>query len=180
MSTNNHNRRKPQKPHGPRANGQIHYKEVRLIDQDGNQLGVVSIQEAMSKAEQADLDLIEVAADAKPPVCKIGNLSKIMYQKERAEKASKKHRQRDPHQLRLRPNIADHDLQTKIRATEKFLAKGDQVYFVVMMRGRMQNTPELGKRVLERIKEGLGDNFQIIKPVSQSGNQITMTLGPKK
>jgi len=173
-------KRKPQKPRGPRCNEQIHYKEVRLIDQDGTQLGVVSIQEAMGKADQANLDLIEVAPEAKPPVCKIGNLSKIMYQKERAEKAAKKHRQRDPHQLRLRPNIAEHDLQTKIRATEKFLAKGDQVYFVVTMRGRMQNTPALGRKVLERIQEGLEDNFQIIKPVSQSGNQISMTLGPKK
>lgn len=168
------------KPSGPKANGQIRAKQVRVIDSEGNQLGVLHISEAMRKAEEADLDLVEVAPDADPPVCRIVNLSKLMYQKERAAKAARKGQKREPHQLRLRPGIADHDLQIKIRAAEKFLAKGDQVYFQVQLRGRMQEKPQMGIDLLEKIMEGLGDKSQFVKPIQASGGQATMTLGPKR
>ena len=165
---------------GPRANGQIRAKQVRVIDPEGNQLGVLHISEAMRKAEEAELDLVEVAPDANPPVCRIVNLSKMMYQKERAAKAARKGQKREPHQLRMRPGIADHDFQTKIRAAEKFLDKGDQVYFQVQLRGRMQSKPELGTDLLNRVAEGLEGKAQFIKPIQASGGQVTMTLGPKK
>jgi len=171
---------KRQKERGPRANGQIRSKQVRVIDAEGNQLGVLHISEAMRKAEEAELDLVEVAPEADPPVCRIVNLSKMMYQKERAAKAARKGQKRDPHQLRMRPNIAEHDLQIKVRAAEKFLAKGDQVYFQVQLRGRMQAKPELGTNLLAKVVERLDGKSQFIKPIQASGGQVTMTLGPKK
>lgn len=176
---NNHKQNNRNKPRGPRANGQIRAQEVRVVDPNGNQLGVMPIQKAIQAAESFDLDLVEVAPEAKPPVCRIVSLSKMMYQKERAAKAARKHQQREPHQLRLRPNIAAHDLQTKVRATQKFLAKGDQVYLVVQLRGRMQSRPDLGEEVLHKLLAGLEDGYQEVKPMSRSGAQVVMTIGPK-
>jgi len=170
---------KNRKERGPRSNGQIRAKEVRVIDPEGNQLGVMPTPEAIAKAENFDLDLVEVAPDANPPVCRITNLSKMMYQKERAAKAARKHQKRDPHQLRLRPNIAAHDLDTKVRATQKFLLKGDQVHFVVQLKGRMQSRPDLGEAVLEKILQALEGQYQEVKPIARSGAQVTMTIGPQ-
>jgi translation initiation factor IF-3 len=130
-------------------------------------------------ATEAKLDLVEVAPDADPPVCRILNYGKFRYEAERKAKADKRNRPKPPHQLKLRPQIAEHDYQTKKRQAEKFLAKGEKVRFTVQLRGRMNSHPQLGERLLERYVGELATLSSVEQAVRREGNQIHLLLAPR-
>ena len=147
---------KPQRPvdDGPRINEDIRVKEVRLIDDEGEMLGVVGIKEALAKAEEAGLDLVEVSPNAEPPVCKILDYGKYKYeQQKKANEARKKQKTIDLKEVKIRPTTEEHDYQVKLRNVKRFLSAGNKVKVSMRFRGREMAHQEFGMRVLERIKE---------------------------
>lgn len=165
-------------PPQQRANQHIRATRVMLIDQDGTQQGEVHIKEARKIADDAGLDVVEVAPDANPPVVKIMDFGRERYRQEKKQKASRKNRSHGAHQLRLTPVIAEHDLNTKRRAAERFLEKGDQVRISVQMRGRQRAHPELARELLERLIEELSDFGVPVRPLSQDAGSVQVTLAP--
>lgn len=160
-----------------RVNRQIRAKKVRLIDQNGDQQGEMDGKQALELAEKAGLDLVEVAPDARPPVVKIMDYGRERYREEKKAKANRKARTH-AHQLRLTPVIAEHDLDTKRRAAERFLKKGDQVRISVQMRGRQKAHPELARQLIDRLIEELSEVGSPMRPPSQDANAVQVTLGP--
>ncbi|GBE01595.1 translation initiation factor IF-3 [bacterium BMS3Abin08] len=149
---------------------------MRLVDVDGQQVGVVPISEALKKAEERELDLVEVAPQAKPPVCKILDYGKFKYQQ------NKKHSHRktvDVKEIKVRPRIGDHDLELKIRNTIRFLDSGHKVKVSLFFRGREIVRPELGMQVFEKIIERLGDQYNIEAKPKLQGKSIIMVVSPK-
>jgi translation initiation factor IF-3 len=150
---------------------------VRVIGSDGNQLGVVSVPQALKLAEEEGLDLVEVAPDAKPPVCKLMDYGKFKYEISKKEKDSKKKQ----HvivvkEIRLRPRTEDHDFEFKVRHARKFLEQKNKVKFTVMFRGREMAYKEFGEKLLERVQESLED---IAKPESEArfeGRTLSLTM----
>jgi translation initiation factor IF-3 len=138
---------------GPRVNEDIRVDEVRLIDQDGNQLGVVATREAIIKASDVGLDLVEVAPNVTPPVCKILDYGKLKYenQKKKSE-ARKKQKTIDVKEVKFRPNIEQHDYEVKMRAMRRFLEEGDKVKVTLRFRGREMVHQHLGMKVLDRVR----------------------------
>src|SRR5579872_5271437 len=136
----------------PRINEEIRVPEVRLIDADGNQLGVVSSREARRISEEAGLDLVEISPDAKPPVCRIMNFGKYAYQQSKRKAAAKK-KQKQVHlkEVKLRPGTEEADYQVKLRSIERFLAEGDKAKVTLRFRGREIAHPELGLQLMERL-----------------------------
>ena len=135
----------PPSKDGPRVNENIDVPEVRLIGADGENIGVVSVQEAIQKSEEVGLDLVEISPNASPPVCKILDLGKFKYelQKKRNE-AKKKQKVIDVKEIKLRPNIEDHDYEVKMRSMHRFLLDGDKVKITMRFRGREMNHQEIG------------------------------------
>jgi translation initiation factor IF-3 len=178
MSTNNQPRRPA--PTGPRRNREIRAQEVRLIDEDGKQLGVVKLSEALARASELDLDLVEVSPDAKPPVCKLLNWSKEQFLADKERRAAK--RRQNPAQtvkeVQLRPGIDDHDLAVKASAADRFLAKGHKVRVVVTLHGRMAARPLEADRALERFLTLLGEH-QLDGEASRSGRKTVQVVAPK-
>ena len=162
-------------------NEQIRDREVRLIGEEGEQLGVMSSREAQKLADEAGLDLVKIAPTAKPPVCKIVDYGKYRYEQARKEKeARKKQKTIEIKEIRLSPNIDTNDLNTKINAAKKFLTKGDKVKASIRFKGRQIAHPELAKEVLLRFEEALLDVAEMeIKPKLE-GRSIFMQLTPKK
>jgi translation initiation factor IF-3 len=154
---------------------------VRLIDQDGTQLGVKSIDEAIRIAQDRGQDLVEVAPGANPPVCKVLDFSKYRYQREKERKEAKKH-QKGGHvkEIRFRPKISPHDLDTKIRAMQKFLGQRHKVRVSVIFHGREMEHTDLGKKLLERVKENLVDLSAPEADPSMMGNRMIVMFAPKK
>ena len=162
-------------------NEQIRAKEVRLVSSDGEQLGVVSIAEAMAKAEEADLDLVLIAPTAKPPVCKIIDYSKYKYELARREKeAKKKQKVIEVKEVRLSPNIDTNDLNTKIGAARKFLEKGNKVKVTLRFRGREMARMFKSKYILDDFAEALSEVAVVDKPSKAEGRSLVMFLSAKK
>ncbi len=155
--------------------------EVRLIGDDGKQIGVIKTEEALDYARERDLDLVEVAADARPPVCRVLDYSKYKYEQEQKAKQARKHQQQvNVREIKLRPKIADHDYETKKGHVERFLRKKDKVKVTIMFRGREQAHPERGRMLLERLFTDLGELAVIEQAPQQEGRNMHMVLAPGK
>lgn len=162
-------------------NGQIRDKEVRLIGEDGEQLGVMSAQEAQKLADEAGLDLVKIAPTAKPPVCKIVDYGKFKYEQARKEKeAKKKQKTIEVKEIRMSPNIDTNDLNTKISAARKFLEKGDRVKVTIRFRGRELAHMNDNKYILDDFAKSLEDVAVIEKPAKVEGRTLTMFLTEKR
>lgn len=162
-------------------NEQIRDKEVRLIGPDGGQLGIMSAKEAMAKAQEAGLDLVKIAPQAKPPVCKIIDYGKYRYELARKEKdAKKKQKTIEIKEVRLSPNIDANDLNTKANAARKFLTKGDRVKVTLRFRGREMAHMQSSKHVLDDFAELLADCAVIEKAAKVEGRSMTMFLTEKR
>ena len=162
-------------------NEQIRDKEVRLIGSDGEQLGIMSAKEAMFKAQEAGLDLVKIAPQAKPPVCKIIDYGKYRYELDRKEKeARKKQKVIDVNEVRLSPNIDTNDLNTKVGAARKFLEKGDKVKVTLRFRGREMAHMSKSKYILDDFAESLADIAVVDKPSKVEGRSMVMFLTAKR
>lgn len=152
-----------------------------MIDDKGTQLGIVSIHEAKRISEEANLDLVEVSPDAKPPVCRIMNFGKYTYQQnKRKAAAKKKQKQVQLKEIKLRPATEEADYQVKLRNAIRFLANGDKVKVTLRFRGREMTHPEIGMQLLERIIQDLADYGIVEQRPKMEGRQLVMVVGPKK
>ena len=155
--------------------------QVRLIGADGEQLGIVEINDALKRAQEADLDLVEVAPGSKPPVTRLLDYSKYKYEQEEKQKAARKHQQQvNIREIKLRPKIATHDYETKKGHVERFLKHRDKVKVTIMFRGREQAHPERGRALLQKLFEDLGGLAVIESAPLQEGRNMSMLLGPSK
>ena len=162
-------------------NEQIRDREVRVIGEDGEQLGVMSSREAMRLAEEAGLDLVKIAPTAKPPVCKIVDYGKFKYEQTRKEKeARKKQKVIDVKEIRLSPNIDTNDLNTKVNAARKFLSKGDKVKVTLRFRGREMAHMQTRRHILVDFGESLSDIAVVEKEPKVEGRSMTMFLAEKR
>ena len=162
-------------------NEQIRDKEVRVIGEDGEQLGIMSAKEAMKLAEEAGLDLVKIAPTAKPPVCKIVDYGKYRYELARKEKeAKKKQKVIETKEIRLSPNIDTNDLNTKINAARKFIAKGDKVKVTLRFRGREMAHMASSKHILDDFAEALSDVATVDKAPKVEGRSMAMFLTEKR
>jgi translation initiation factor IF-3 len=162
-------------------NEQIRDKEVRLIGEDGEQLGVVSAKDAMKLAKEANLDLVKIAPTAKPPVCKIIDYGKYRYELARKEKeAKKKQKTTEVKEVRLSPNIDENDLNTKINQARKFLEKGDKVKVALRFRGREMAHMGTSKQILDTFYAKLEDIAVVEKPAKLEGKSMIMFLSEKR
>jgi len=163
---------------GPRINEQIRISPIRLIGATGEQLGVVPTSQAMEMAREANLDLVEVAATERPPVCKILDYGKLRYQQSRKGGKNKVHQQRLK-EIRVRPKTGDHDIDTKVNQARKFLEHNDKVLVNVLFRGRELQHIEEGRRIIAAILEKLTDVAKVEKSPSMEGRRMTAMLAPK-
>jgi translation initiation factor IF-3 len=164
----------------PRINHQISAASIRLVDHNGNMVGVVTVNEGLRMADQVGLDLVEISPNAAPPVCKILDYGKYRYElQKKAHEARKKQKVIQIKEIKLRPTIDKHDLEIKIRNVMGFLEEGDKVRITLRFRGREMDHQELGMRVLERVQEALKDAAKIEAPPRIEGKQISMMVGPK-
>ena len=162
-------------------NEQIRDREVRLIGADGEQLGIVSSREAQKIADEAGLDLVKIAPNAKPPVCKVIDYGKYRYEQARKEKdAKKKQKTVELKEIRLSPNIEANDLNTKMNAAKKFLAKGNKVKVTLRFRGREMAHMNASKHILDDFAESLSDTAVVEKAPKVEGRSISMVLAEKK
>jgi len=155
--------------------------EVRLINEKGEQVGVVKIDDALEYARERDLDLVEIAAEARPPVCRVLDYSKYKYEQEQKKKAARKHQQQVTiREMKLRPKIATHDYETKKGHILRFLNQNDKVKVTIMFRGREQAHPERGEALLRKLAAELGELSTIEQQPNQEGRNMTMVLAPVK
>ena len=162
-------------------NEQIRDREVRLIGEDGEQLGIMSSRDAYKRAQEAGLDLVKIAPTAKPPVCKIIDYGKYKYELARKEKeAKKKQKTIEVKEVRLSPNIDTNDLNTKVGAARKFISKGDKVKVTLRFRGREMAHMQTSKHILDDFAEMLKDVAAIEKPAKLEGRSISMVLTEKR
>ena len=153
---------------------------MRVIGKDGDQLGVISIENALYKAEQVGLDLVEISPNTTPPVCKILDYGKFRYEKQKQVKINKKKQHTvQVKEIRLRPNTGDHDLTTKLMKAQKFLLNGDKLKVTVMFRGREMAKRQAGVDLLDRVKEILDEVAKIDKSANMEGRRMSMILSPK-
>ena len=164
-----------------RINEEIRCKEVRLVDDAGEQLGVMPPREAMKIAAEKNLDLVEVAPNAVPPVCRIMNYGKFKYEQSKKEREAKKNQKViNIKEVKLRPNIEENDFQTKARNAVKFLQAGDKVKVTIMFRGREITHPELGKSLCDRLAQDVKDFAKVEKEAKVEGRNMIMILSPIK
>ena len=162
-------------------NEQIRDKEVRLIGSDGEQLGIMSAKEAMFKAQEAGLDLVKIAPQAKPPVCKIIDYGKYRYELARKEKeAKKKQKTVEVKEVRISPNIDTNDLNTKVNNAKKFIAKGNKVKVTLRFRGREMAHMQQSKHILDDFAEMLAEVAVVEKPAKLEGRSMSMVLTEKR
>lgn len=163
----------------PRINHRIRATEVRLIDPDGNQLGVVELDDALEKADDWGLDLVEVAPNAKPPVCRIMDFGKYKYQqKKRDAEAKKKSSRVELKEVKFRPKTDTHDIETKLRHARRFLEERNRVKFTVMFRGREMAHPGIAEEMLIECAEDLSDVANVEQRPKMEGRNMTMLLTP--
>lgn len=152
-----------------------------MIDDEGGQLGILSIGDALAAAEQRGLDLVEVAPEAQPPVCRIMDYGKFKYQQsKRAAEAKKKQVKVEIKEVKMRPKTEEHDFLFKVKNARRFLEEGNKVKVTIMFRGREVTHPEFGKRLIERIATEVADIAQAESMPSMAGRFMTMVLAPKK
>ena len=166
-----------------RVNRQIRAKEVRLIDENGQQVGIIPLEEALRIAEEKDLDLVEVAPQANPPVCKIMDYGKFKYEMKKKEReARRKQREHaiEVKDIRMKVRIEDHDLKVKLKHMREFLEDGDKVRVRIRFRGRENVHPELGEKLYRRIVEDLQDICEVEVPPKREGPFLVFTLMPKR
>lgn len=164
-----------------RINEEIRCKEIRLVDDEGQQLGVMAPKEAAKIAAQKGLDLVEVAPNANPPVCRIMNYGKFKYEQSKKEREAKKNQKViTVKEVKLRPNIEENDFQTKARNAMKFLRSGDKVKVTIMFRGREITHPELGKALCDRLAAEVKDFAKVEKEAKVEGRNMIMILAPVK
>ena len=162
-------------------NEQIRDKEVRLIGEDGEQLGIMSAKEALQLAKEAELDLVKIAPKAQPPVCKIIDYGKYRYEAARKEKeAKKKQKTVEIKEVRLSPNIDTNDLNTKVNNAKKFISKGNKVKVTLRFRGRELSRMGQSKYILDDFANALAEVAQVDKPSKTEGRSLVMILSPKK
>ncbi|HET7321942.1 MAG TPA: translation initiation factor IF-3 [Longimicrobiaceae bacterium] len=162
-----------------RVNQQIRISPVRVIDPEGEQLGILPIERALEIAEEQNLDLVEVAPMARPPVCRIMDYGKFKYEEQRkAREARKNQHQVQIKEVKMRPGIEDHDFDFKIRHARRFLEEGNKVKLTMMFRGRQMAHPELGREVLERVVGEIEDVGKMESAPSMEGRSMTMLLAP--
>lgn len=162
-------------------NEQIRDKEVRVVGEDGEQLGVMSARDAMKLAEEAELDLVKIAPKAQPPVCKIIDYGKYRYELARKEKeAKKKQKTVELKEVRLSPNIDTNDLNTKINNAKKFISKGNKVKVTLRFRGREMAHVQQSRHILDDFAETLADIASIEKPAKMEGRSMSMVLTEKR
>ena len=164
---------------GPRINEEIRVKEVRLIDEKGENRGVVSIREALQIAEDAGLDLIEISPQAAPPVCKVLDYGKYKYEAQK-RKAEAKRNQKivEIKELKLRPMIDKHDYEVKVKQAKKFLSEGNKVKFTMRYKGRELSANDMGKAVLDRLLEDLEGQCRMESEPKMEGRQMMMIVAP--
>jgi translation initiation factor IF-3 len=173
--------RRPPERDTTRINERIRVPEVRVIGEDGDQIGVMRTDEALRYAQERDLDLVEVAPEARPPVCRILDYSKYKYEQAQKQKAARKHQQQITiREIKFRPKIAEQDYETKKRHVERFLRHKDKVKITIMFRGREVTHPERGQMILDRLAEELTDLAIIEQRPNLDGRNMTMLLGPSK
>jgi translation initiation factor IF-3 len=163
-----------------RVNRMIRISPVRVIAPDGEQLGIMAVDEALAAAEARGLDLVEVAPMARPPVCRIMDFGKFKFEQAKAARAAKKkQRSIDLKEIKFRPGIDAHDFDFKCRHAREFLAEGNKVKVTMMFRGRQMAHPELGRGVLDRVAETLADVGKIEQEARLEGRNMTMLMTPK-
>jgi translation initiation factor IF-3 len=173
--------RQPPERDTTRINERIRVPEVRLIDENGQQVGIMKTSEALRYAESRELDLVEVAPDAKPPVCRVLDYSKYKYEQIQKQKAARKHQQQiNIREIKFRPKIAQHDYDTKKGHVERFLKARDKVKVTIMFRGREMAHPERGEMILNRLAEELEDLAIVEQRPQQDGRNMTMMLAPQR
>ncbi|THF65764.1 translation initiation factor IF-3 [Pseudothauera nasutitermitis] len=164
-----------------RVNGEINALEVRLVGEEGEQLGIVSLNAALGAAEEAGLDLVEIAPMAKPPVCKIMDFGKFKYQEQKkAHEARLKQKQVQVKEVKLRPGTDENDYQIKLRNLKRFLEEGDKCKVTLRFRGREMAHQEFGLRQLERVKADLVEHGQVEQMPKMEGRQMIMVIAPIK
>ncbi|HLZ65976.1 MAG TPA: translation initiation factor IF-3 [Aliidongia sp.] len=165
---------------GPRINEEINVPKVRLVDENGEMVGVVSKSEAMAMAANAGLDLVEVAAAADPPVCKILDYGKFKYEEQKKKnEAKKKQKVIEVKEIKLRPGIDDHDYDVKMRSMVKFVEEGDKVKVTMRFRGRELAHQDIGMGVLMRVRDDLDEIAKVEQFPRMEGRQMTMVLSPR-
>lgn len=163
-----------------RINEAIRALQARLIGPDGNQLGIVPIQKALELANQHELDLVEVAPQANPPVCRIMDFSKFKYDQEKREREAKKHQKQGRlKEIRIKPNIDDHDYQTKLKQVINFLKKKDKVKIGLFFRGRQMEHLDLGRKIIDRFIADTHNDGQLEKEPVLEGRIISLVIAPK-
>jgi len=165
---------------GPRSNRDIRVPRVQLIDDEGNNRGIVPTEEALRIAEEAGLDLVEVSPNADPPVCKITDLGKLKYQSQKkAAEARKKQKTIEIKEIKMRPNIDTHDYEVKMRSVRRFFEEGDKVKLTLRFRGREMAHLELGMKLLNRVREDVEGIAKVEAEPKLEGRQMMMVLAPK-
>jgi translation initiation factor IF-3 len=169
-----------EKDEGPRINGAIIAKQIRLIDADGEMRGVMSVREALELADEAGLDLVEISPNTEPPVCKILDFGKYKFEmQKKASEARKKQKVVELKEIKLRPGIDDHDFDIKMKNAYAFLEGGDKVKVTLRFRGREMSHQDIAQAVLKRAREHLDPVGKVISEPSFEGRQIVMIIAPK-
>jgi translation initiation factor IF-3 len=170
----------PVQKEGPRVNDEIRSREVQLIDHDGKNHGTVDFHQAMELAQQAGLDLVEIAPNSTPPVCKILDYGKYKFQaQKKAAEARKKQKVVEIKEIKLRPMIDDHDYDVKMRSMKRFFEEGDKVKVTLRFRGREMAHQELGQQLLARVRTDLATTAKVEQEPKYEGRQIVMVLAPR-
>ena len=170
----------PVKEEGHRINHRIDAREVRLIDAEGQNRGVIPTRQALALAEEAGLDLVELSPDAKPPVCKILDYGKFKYQEQKkASEARKKQKVIEIKEIKMRPMIDDHDYDVKLRAVRRFFEEGDKVKITLRFRGREMAHQEIGTKLLDKIKSDVAELAKVEQDARFEGRQVVMVLAPR-
>jgi translation initiation factor IF-3 len=164
-----------------RINDRIRVPEVRVIDEEGSQVGVMKTPDALAFAQERELDLVEVAPEARPPVCRVLDYSKYKYEQAQKQKAARKHQQQiTVREIKFRPKIAEHDYDTKKHHVERFLRHKDKVKITIMFRGREVTHPERGTAILDRLAEELTELGVVEQRPMQEGRNMTMLMAPSR
>ncbi|MFZ3192482.1 MAG: translation initiation factor IF-3 [Moraxellaceae bacterium] len=175
--------RNPQgaKSNRPAINDEIRATEVRLVDENGEQKGIVSLKEALSAAEAVQLDLVEIVANAEPPVCKIMDYNKHLFDlKQKQKEAKKKQHQVQVKEIKIRPGTEEADYQVKLRAITRFLEEGDKVKITLRFRGREMAHQDIGMKQLQKIEVDVAEYGIIEQSPKMEGRQMGMLIGPKR
>jgi translation initiation factor IF-3 len=171
----------PTRDTGPRVNRQIRVPQIRLIDENGDNVGVVRPEQGLSMAEEAGLDLVEISPNASPPVCKIMDFGKFKYESQKkAAEAKKKQRVIEVKEVKFRPNIDDHDYDVKMRSVQKFLNEGDKVKVTLRFRGREMAHQELGRELLQRVASDVDGLGKVESMPKLEGRQMIMVVAPQR